>query len=291
MTLNKGNNKGDKNLRARHTANAQEGVGRLDGRTWLRYSISIWDDLAKTPQERRLGHPASFPLALTDRLIQIFYQKGRGYVLDPFLGSGSTVCSAYRFGIPSVGFELAPEFLAIARRRLAEIPGPASAYPRLIQADARRLLQYLEPASAGLCLTSPPYWNILEQRRSADGKAPRNYGSHPGDLGRIADYGEFLEALGEVFGQVLECLLPGAYCLVVVMDLRKGAKFYPFHMDFAFLMNRIGFVLDDLVIWDRRQEYNNLRPLGYPRVFRINKIHEFILIFQKPAPPQDRQRP
>lgn len=36
------------------------------------------------------------------------------------------------------------------------------------------------------------------------------------------------------------------------------------------------------VIWDRRHEYNNMRPLGYPSVFRVNKAHEFILIFRKP---------
>ena len=38
----------------------------------------------------------------------------------------------------------------------------------------------------------------------------------------------------------------------------------------------------DLIVWDRRWDYNFLRPLGYPAVFRINKIHEYILIFQKP---------
>jgi hypothetical protein len=38
----------------------------------------------------------------------------------------------------------------------------------------------------------------------------------------------------------------------------------------------------DIIIWDRRQDYNNFRPLGYPAVFRVNKAHEFILIFQKP---------
>ena len=43
-----------------------------------------------------------------------------------------------------------------------------------------------------------------------------------------------------------------------------------------------GFIFDDLVIWNRGQEYNNLRPLGYPYTFRINKIHEFIVILRKP---------
>jgi hypothetical protein len=66
------------------------------------------------------------------------------------------------------------------------------------------------------------------------------------------------------------------------MDLRKKDRFYPFHSDLAARMSKLGFVFDDIVIWDRGQEYNNLRPLGYPSVFRINKIHEFVLIFRKP---------
>jgi hypothetical protein len=68
----------------------------------------------------------------------------------------------------------------------------------------------------------------------------------------------------------------------VVMDIRKKSKFYPFHIDISLLMEEIGFDLDDIIIWDRRREYNNVRPLGYPSVFRINKVHEFIMIFKKP---------
>jgi DNA modification methylase len=42
----------------------------LDGRTWERYSISLWD-IAKTPEEARLRHPAMFPVELCKRLIRI----------------------------------------------------------------------------------------------------------------------------------------------------------------------------------------------------------------------------
>lgn len=254
----------------------------LDGKSWLRYSISIWDDIIRTSEERLLGHPAMFPTVLTDRLIRIFYRGQQGLVLDPFLGSGSTVCSAYRMGIPSVGFELAPEYLEISRKRLQGISGPPDCQPRFYQSDSRHLSDYLSADSVGLCLTSPPYWDILRQRRSADGKEPRNYGDRQDDLGNIADYQDFLLALGEVFSQAWITLKPGAYCLVVVMDIRKGPKFYPFHMDLTRIMIERGYILDDMVIWDRRREYNNLRPLGYPSVFRINKVHEFIMIFQKP---------
>jgi len=281
MSLNKGNNKDYKDLRDRDVTSAREDINCLDGRTWLRYSISIWDDLVKTPEERRFGHPAMFPIALTDRLVRIFYRGRSGLILDPFLGSGSTVCSAYRKGIPSAGFELVPEFLEMTRRRLSQIEGPRECYPQLYQVDCRFLADYLAPESVGLCITSPPYWNILRQRRSADGKPERNYGDILEDLGNIPDYRDFLGALGNVFKQVWPCLKPGAYCIVVVMDVRKGSTFYPLHMDLVPVMRGIGFELDDLIVWDRRQEYNNLRPLGYPYVFRVNKIHEFILIFRK----------
>lgn len=142
-------------------------------------------------------------------------------------------------------------------------------------------MRYLAPESAHFCVTSPPYWDILNQRRSADGKAIRNYGDNDRDLGRISDYQAFLRELGLVFEQVYQVLVTGSYCVVVVMDIRKRSAFFPYHMDITNLLNGIGFVLDDIIIWDRRREYNNLRPLGYPHVFRVNKVHEFILIFQK----------
>lgn len=252
----------------------------LDGRTWLRYSISVWDDLAKNTAERSLKHPAMFPAALTDRLIEIFCPP-RGVVLDPFMGSGSTVCSAFAAGHKSIGFELSAEYVGLAERRLAETGGDPGDYPRIIRDDSRRLGRYLAPETVHFCVTSPPYWDILRQRRSADGKAIRHYGDHDRDLGRIPDYRAFLDEVGIVFEQVYRVLAVGSYCVVVVMDLRKRSDFFPYHMDITRLLTGIGFVLDDIIIWDRRQEYNNLRPLGYPYVFRVNKVHEFILIFQK----------
>jgi len=77
-------------------------------------------------------------------------------------------------------------------------------------------------------------------------------------------------------------LRPGAYCVVVVMDIRQGSRFYPFHADLSEAMRGVGYLLDDIIIWDRRHEYNNFRPLGYPSVFRVNKAHEFVMVFQKP---------
>jgi len=65
------------------------------------------------------------------------------------------------------------------------------------------------------------------------------------------------------------------------MDIRKKDKFYPLHIDITKIMEDIGFELEEFVIWDRQHEYNNMKTLGYPWVFRFNKVHEFICIFWK----------
>lgn len=254
----------------------------LDGRTWLRYSVSVWDDIVKSKDERSYKHPAMFPRALTDRLIEVFGFVRHGLILDPFMGSGSTMCSAYAYNLPSVGFEISREYVLLTRQRLAEIGGgEAENYPVIIQDDSGKLLRYVQPETVSLCVTSPPYWDILNQRRTADSKPIRNYGSNLHDLSSIKDYGRFLDALQGVFSQVYTTMVPGAYCVVVVMDIRKKADFFPLHMDLSLKLREVGFTLDDIIVWDRRQEYNNLRPLGYPYVFRVNKVHEFLLIFQK----------
>src|SRR5262245_27336701 len=260
----------------------------LDGKHWLRNSISVWDDIRRTPEEARLKHPAMFPVALAARLIESFLPDGPQRVLDPFAGTASTLVAAAQAGKQGVGLELSATYIATARRRLDDrslfdaIDTAAVPRPVLHHASATELLQLVPEGSVDLCVTSPPYWNILNQRRTADAKSVRHYGNLPEDLGTIADYDEFLAALVRIFDGVLKVLKSGAHCCIVVMDLRKKTRFYPLHSDLAGRLQEIGYVYDDLVIWNRQAEYNNLRPLGFPSVFRINKVHEFVLLMQKP---------
>ncbi|GBD11341.1 DNA adenine methyltransferase YhdJ [bacterium HR23] len=271
---------------------ARQRANDLDGKTWTRYSISIWSDIRKTQEEIDLGHPALFPVALVTRLIQCFTTQEDRVVLDPFAGVGSTVLAAEAMGKAGIGLEISHEYVEKARRRpavrsLLDLPPDLPKGERTLYcADANDLLSYVAPASVDLVVTSPPYWDILLQERTADYKAIRHYGEDPRDLGRIRDYKQFLQALKNIFSHVYKALKPGKFCCVIVMDLRKKNRFYPFHMDVSQFMQEIGFILDDIIIWDRRHEYNNMRPLGYPSRFRINKAHEYILVFQKPKAPR-----
>ena len=266
----------------------------LDGRAWLQNSISTWSDISKTREEISLKHPAIFPSQLVIRLVESFTRSGQTVILDPFSGIGTTVLVAEMMGKLGIGLDISADYISKAKNRPPLTPDlfegrgyTGSGERRFIKADAKDLLEHVDPASVDFVVTSPPYWDILLQNRTADYKEIRNYGDSDLDLGRITQYPKFLDALGKVFANVLTVLKPGSYCCVIVMDLRKKSTFYPLHADLAAKMQEIGFLFDDIIIWDRKREYNNLRPLGHPSVFRINKVHEYILIFQKPRPNAD----
>lgn len=67
------------------------------------------------PAERALApHPSLKPQALMRQLVRASLPLGRGVVLDPFAGSGSTLAAAESIGYPSIGVEIDAEFARIA---------------------------------------------------------------------------------------------------------------------------------------------------------------------------------
>lgn len=255
--------------------NEDKKCNNLTGKEWLQNSFSIWRDLTKTKEEKDLKHPASYPVSLCEKLIRTFSKEGAS-VLDPFNGTGSTLVASHNLGRPATGIDLSEDFCAIANTRVGQDDSI-----RIINGDSFVELENLGKDTFDLCVTSPPYWDILNMKRSADGKEAVNYSEKENDMGNIPNYKEFISNLGELFSKVNRVLKPGAYCLVNVMDIRKKSEFYPLHSDLATELQKHGYIFDDIIIWDRQQDYNNMRPLGYPYKYRINKVHEYILIFIK----------
>lgn len=171
-------------------------ANELDGATWTRYSISIWSDLRKTAEEVALKHPAMFPAALPARLIECYTRRGMT-VLDPFVGVGSTLIATRQLGRHGIGIELNPEYARIAETRLKTLTleqGWSESVDevccRVYVGDANDLDQFVEPESIDLVITSPPYWDILLEKRTADYKPVRHYGDEKRDLGKIRDYNQ-----------------------------------------------------------------------------------------------------
>lgn len=255
--------------------NEEKRCNDLTGKEWLQNSFSIWRNLSKTKEEKEMGHPASYPVSLCEKLIKTFSKKG-ALIIDPFNGIGSSLVAAQNLNRKAVGIDLSEEFCKIAERRIGN-----DSSIKIINGNSFYELDKLNADSFDLCITSPPYWDILNMKRSADGKKNKNYSENPKDIGNISDYKIFINELGKLFYKIHKVLKPGAYCLVNVMDIRKKSDFYPLHSDLATELQNQGYIFDDIIIWDRQQDYNNMRPLGYPYKYRINKVHEYILIFIK----------
>jgi site-specific DNA-methyltransferase (adenine-specific) len=78
---------------------------------WFR---SFWTDIRGA--STRDGHPAPYPVELAERLIRMFSFAG-DTVLDPFIGTGSTTLAAMAAGRNSIGNEIEPSYMEIARIR------------------------------------------------------------------------------------------------------------------------------------------------------------------------------
>lgn len=66
-------------------------------------------------QETNNSHPAPFPVALIDRIIE---NTTAQVILDPFIGSGTTAVSALKNGRHYIGIELSQDYCQYAENRI-----------------------------------------------------------------------------------------------------------------------------------------------------------------------------
>ncbi len=104
---------------------------------FMALTLDVWN--MPSESARRVGHPAPFPVELPEQLIRLFTFTD-DLVLDPFLGSGSTAVAAARLGRRYAGYDLDPDYIAIAERRVAEaLAEPVAASPLLDERAASKV--------------------------------------------------------------------------------------------------------------------------------------------------------
>jgi DNA modification methylase len=82
---------------------------------FLSLTLDIWS--MPTESARRVGHPAPFPVELPEQLIRLYTYKN-DLVLDPFMGSGSTLVAAARLDRRYIGYDLDSSYVDISRGRV-----------------------------------------------------------------------------------------------------------------------------------------------------------------------------
>ena len=95
---------------------------------WLGRDLAYPDNVLHMATEcANKGHSATFPVELPGWFIRLFTQEG-DVVLDPFMGSGTTALAAAQLGRTYVGIELKPEYIELARQRLAAVEKSTQPY-------------------------------------------------------------------------------------------------------------------------------------------------------------------
>lgn len=93
-----------------------KGVSDITKSEFIEWTNGLWTFSGES--KKRIGHPAPFPLELPKRCIKLFSYIG-DTVLDPFLGSGTTVIAANRFNRKAIGVEIDRKYFRLAIERIS----------------------------------------------------------------------------------------------------------------------------------------------------------------------------
>lgn len=272
----------------------------MTAKEWIKSQIGVWQFTYEGRDIRNKNlHPATFPLSLAKRVIELFSHEGE-LVIDPFVGSGTTLLAAQDLNRNAVGFDLQESYIALCRERLIQDNLFNSAQQIAIQDDAKNIHEYLEPNSITLIWTSPPYANLLNRKRknkSRRGDERKNeqlgkveqYSQDPRDLGTMS-LAEYTESMGDIYESLLPLLKPKGHCVINVPDMWWENQRITIHVALVEELRKRGYELRNTIIWDRTNIVNRIGIFGWPSNYiTMGTTFEYLLNFWRP-PDQVREK-
>lgn len=266
----------------------------IEARNWMKNQIGVWN-FKYEPRDIRdkKVHPAVFPIEMAQRVITQFTHKGE-LVLDPFVGSGTTLLAAQDLERNALGFDLKQEYVNLANSRVATIPKGSQCKQMAFCDDARNISRHVAPWTVKLAFTSPPYANILNHERknkSRRGDLRENeqfgkieqYSQDPRDLGTL-EADKFEIAIKEIFEAMTPVFCEKAHVLINITDAWIEGRRVPLHINVINAMRAAGYEFRNTIIWDRRNLVNNIGIFGWPSNYiTMGTTFEYILDFTLPV--------
>lgn len=196
------------------------------------------------------------------------YSNKNDWVLDPFVGSGTTLIEARLLGRNAVGVDVNPDSIKLSNSNLDFI---CSETPKIFirQGNARKLL-FLKDSSIDLICTQPPYADII--RYSKDIQE---------DMSHLS-YESFQNAISEVAVEFFRVLKEKGICAFMIGDIRRKGYVLPLGMKSMQKFVDTGLVLKEIVI----KEQHNCRSADYWDGRKRNFLliaHEYIFVLEKPV--------
>ena len=202
-------------------------------------------------------------------LILLYSQEG-DTVLDPMVGSGTTMIEAKLLGREGLAFDIHPEVVALAQEACAaEEKGKFD--PKIERGDARHL-EAVKDNSVVLIPPPPPYLNIIR------------YGEKnvEGDLSAISSLNKFCDEIEKVAQECFRVLKPGKYCAILIGDTRRRRHFVPLAFNVMQRFLKAGFILKEDII-KLQHNCTTTRYWGAQEKDFLLIMHEHLFVFRKPG--------
>lgn len=258
-------------------------INDLNLNRWKEYEDLITDSLwifdkRDTSGMHKADYWGNFIPQIPNQLLRRFTKKGE-WVLDPFLGSGTTLIECKRLGRNGLGIELNKQVAKAAKERLSKEKNSFGVQTELISEDSRTIdlqpvLKKMRVNSFQFLIMHPPYWDIIR------------FSSSKADLSNAKSTEEFLLMFRKVIEKTYPFLDKKRYCAVVIGDKYSSGEWIPLGFYLMQEMISKGFRLKSTIIknFDQTTAKRNQKELWRYRAlaggFYIFK-HEYIFLFQK----------
>jgi len=207
------------------------------------------------------------------------YTKKNDWVVDTFLGSGTTLIESQRMGRNGIGIELNPETARKASGLIKKESNVDNVISEVVTGDSRKInlketLDKLNVKQVQLLIMHPPYHDIIKFTAKKE------------DLSNAPTTDDFIKMFGEVLDNASPYLEKGRYLAIVIGDKYYKGTWIPLGFK---VMNEVlnrSFQLKSIIIknFEETKGKRNQRELWRYRAlvggFYIFK-HEYILLFKK----------
>ena len=199
------------------------------------------------------------------------YSKQGDLVLDPMVGSGTTIIEAKLTGRNSIGIDINKKPLEIVRERISQVPNTNSSSHTLYLGDARKL-DKIDDNSIDLVCTHPPYLNIIRYSEN-----------NPQDLSSIGSVRYFTDEMKKIAQECYRVLKGDKFLAILIGDTRKHRHYVPLSAYVLKTFLDTGYILREDII---KHQWNCAStPQWRKQSMKYNFhliMHEHLYVFRKP---------
>lgn len=256
-------------------------INDLDLTDWKNIKLntdSLWIiDKRDNSGVHNSNYHGNFVPQIPRELMQRFTKKG-DFVLDPFLGGGTTLIETQRLDRNGIGIELQEE-IAKQAKKLINQEAKENVISDVYVGDSSnfeyvKLLEKYKIKNVQFIMYHPPYWDIIK------------FSEQEKDLSNCPTLENFLEKLEKTVVDSTKILQKGRYCAIVIGDMYKDGQVVPLGFYCMQLFQKHKMKLKAILVknFNETKGKQNQQALWKYRALANNLYlfkHEYIFVFRK----------